>query len=103
MFQVGFDVGYAQGFRNGFVLGRYQGLKVAHQQIDNQRLSESSATMDLMLTKPTRGQCQLCVDQQLINKDIPEITDIQAAHAAGVEAALSQRYHHLDTFVVADV
>lgn len=104
VFQAGFDRGYANGFANGFHLGRYQGLSTAFGQIDNRRASDdesSSGQLDLLLVKPTRGQCRVCVDQLLINQSIPQIEEIQREHAARVKNALSERYRDVEQFVAA--
>lgn len=96
VFQSGFDIGMAEGFRNAFTIGKHQGLATAYIQIDNQKQFE---VLDLMLAKPTRGQCLICTDKELINKTIPVILKAQTKHSAIVSDALQKKYAQITEFL----
>lgn len=96
VFQNGFDIGMAEGFRNAFIIGQQQGLVTGYNQIKNQKQSEIT---DLMLAKPTRGQCLICSDKQLINEPIPDIVKAQTKHSANVSDALQKKYDSITEFL----
>lgn len=83
MFQSGFDAGYNEGFKNAFNIGKYHGLTTA---------AATNTKEDLLLRKPTRGQCQICTDPTLLEKSISDITAIQSKHSQNVNEALNKRY-----------
>ncbi|KAJ6639741.1 Protein YAE1 like [Pseudolycoriella hygida] len=83
MFQAGFDVGYKEGFKNSFKIGRFHGLTTAAQ---------INTSHDLLLKKPTRGHCQICIDSTLLDKSISEITAAQTSHSQSVNETLNKRY-----------
>jgi hypothetical protein len=60
IFQKSFDKGYEDGFRNGFLMGK---LKSQAKEIDEN-------------FKPATGNCQICVDQKLLEKSESELQDI---------------------------
>lgn len=97
VFQHSFDDGYAAGFRNGLQLGRYQGLTTAFAQINADSQPSTSST-DLLLLKPTRGQCQVCTDQLLINRPVDDLVRLQGAHEAKCRIALETKYAHIERF-----
>lgn len=84
MFQSGFDVGYKEGFKNAFNIGKYHGQTIA---------AGTNIKDDLLLRKPTRGQCQICTDPTLLDKSVEEITAVQTKHSQNVNDALNKRYH----------
>lgn len=94
VFQIGFDIGMAEGFRNAFIIGKHQGLSTSYNQIENQ-----NKVPDVMLAKPTRGQCLICSDKQLINKTIPEIIEAQTKHSKSVFNALQKKYAPVTEFL----
>lgn len=96
VFQEGFDIGMAEGFRNAFNIGRHQGLALGYNQIENHTQSE---VPDLLLAKPTRGQCLICNDKELINKTIPEIIKAQTKHSENVSEALQKKYASITEFL----
>lgn len=96
VFQNGFDIGMAEGLTNAFTIGRHQGLATAYKQIENQKQSE---VPDLLLAKPTHGQCLICSDKQLINETIPDIIKAQTKHAANVSEALQKKYAPITEFL----
>lgn len=79
-FQRDFDIGYADGFRNGFILGKFKGI------------SSSAAEKDLILQETARGQCTICVDQSLLEKPIADIRKSQETHMEQVQQTLRSRY-----------
>lgn len=79
-FQRDFDVGYAEGFKNGFFLGKTKGL------------NRETTGNDLILSKTARGQCVVCVDQSLMEKPIDEIRETQEMHMNKIRETLSSRY-----------
>lgn len=99
MFQQGFDHGYAIGFRNGFHLGVQIGRLNADTDISNKANSGSSevlkvspATTDLTLKRPTRGQCVVCNDQNLMNEKIDVVVDLQQRHMNRISTTMATRY-----------
>lgn len=96
VFQSGFDIGMAEGFRNAFTIGKHQGFVTAYNQIKQQNQSE---VLDLMLAKPTRGQCLICSDKQLINETIPDIIKAQTNHSTNVSDALQKKYAPIGEFL----
>lgn len=93
--QAGFDIGYAEGFRNAFTVGRYQGLTSAEKFKKALTATDNETQLDLLLMKPTRGQCQICQDNSLINENIENILAVQKKHAKAVAEALHRKYGHL--------
>lgn len=51
-----------------------------------------TATKDLILNRPARGQCVICTEQTLINEDIDVILNHQKRHINRINEALEQRY-----------
>lgn len=95
VFQKGFDVGYESGFRNGYRLGTQIGQLNASNDISNRvnrGIAVSSATSDLILKRPTRGQCVVCTDQNLINENIDRVVELQEKHFTKIDDTLASRY-----------
>lgn len=62
VFQDGFDKGYEDGFLNGFKLGL-----LAYQP-------------NIKIENTTRGNCQICGNQELLNLSISELSLHQSCH-----------------------
>lgn len=90
VFQKGFDDGYESGFRNGYMLGQIQGQLYAKERV---------LSTDLLLKKPPRGQCQICIVKDLMNESIPHIIEIQRKHMQNVELTLEKRYGLNNNFI----
>lgn len=87
-FQKGFDDGFEQGFQNGFLLGKYKGsLSVSTGQT-----ADSNVQNDLILQRPSRGQCTLCTDPSQKDNSISDIIDKQTEHMKRIESTLQTRY-----------
>lgn len=97
VFQTSFDDGYTIGVRNGLQLGRYQGVLAALAQI--QDTATQTPINDLLLVKPTRGQCQICTDKELINGTVDELHAIQSAHETKCQQALAKKYPDIQNFI----
>lgn len=85
-FQKGFDDGYEQGFKHGSLLGKYKGDLWAEQ------LQQGTNAYDLLLHRPSRGQCVLCTNPALKEDTISNIVVAQSEHMARVTSALQTRY-----------
>lgn len=90
-FQKGFDDGYEQGFKNGFLLGKYKG-RLSTEQSSRNECADSSNRNDLILHRPSRGQCILCTNHSLKDDSISDIIDKQVDHMKRIESTLSSRY-----------
>lgn len=89
-FQNGFDAGYEQGFKNGFLLGKYNGsLSIGSNKDANK---ESKIQNDLILHRPSRGQCILCTNPTLKDNSISDIVDKQTEHIKRIATTLESRY-----------
>lgn len=86
-FQKGFDDGYEQGFTNGFLLGKYKGILAS-----SDTGAQSNIQNDLILQRPSRGQCILCTNPSLKDDSISDIIDKQTEHMKRIESNLSSRY-----------
>lgn len=80
-FQRDFDTGFECGFKNGFELGKYRAI-----------YENNSDRLDIILNKPSRGQCVVCTDSSLKEKSTPEITATQEAHIEKCFQTLDSRY-----------
>lgn len=96
MFQDSFDDGYELGYRNGKQLGFHQGMAIAFAQINPEARAPDSN--DLLLLKPTRGQCQVCLNKGLINNDVDDLRQVQNAHEQKCKNALEARHAHIVEF-----
>lgn len=105
MFQAGFDNGYENGFKNAHNIGYHQGLVAAMKQMDSNRVPDSCLEcieqnrLDLLLAKPTRGQCQICLDKNLVNESIGQVVNVQNMHCLKVNEALDEKYRGLKEFL----
>lgn len=88
-FQDSFDIGYANGFKNGYILGTYRAINATKEQ---QSLQQQQPQNDLALQRVSRGQCVLCTDKSLIESDIGEIVERQARHVDKIRSVLESRY-----------
>lgn len=86
-FQKGFDDGYEQGFKNGFLLGKYKG-SVSVQPTKNDSNIDLN---DLILQRPSRGQCILCTNPSLKDNSITNIVGKQTDHMNRIELTLDSR------------
>ncbi|KAJ8924453.1 hypothetical protein NQ315_007250 [Exocentrus adspersus] len=67
-FQVHFDAGFKEGFKNGYALGKYKGLLKAHTK------QNSSETVQYpLLEKTSRGSCEVCRNEGLLEEDVASI------------------------------
>lgn len=90
-FQKGFDNGYEQGFKNGFLLGKFKG-SLSVQATKNETNTVSNVQNDLILQRPSRGQCILCTDHSLKDNSISDIVGKQTDHMKRIESTLESRY-----------
>ncbi|XP_031620058.1 protein YAE1 [Contarinia nasturtii] len=90
-FQKGFDDGYEQGFKNGFLLGKYNG-QLTIEPTKNDSKSDGKARNDLILQRPSRGQCILCTNPSLKDDSIKDIVNKQNEHMKRIESTLESRY-----------
>lgn len=44
------------------------------------------------LSKPTTGNCRICLDSDLLNKTIKEVSDVQEKHHQDVKSKLHSHY-----------
>lgn len=89
-FQNGFDAGYEQGFRNGYTLGKYKGSLTVPLKKD--ATTDSNVQNDLILQRPSRGQCILCTNPSLKDNSISDIVEKQTNHQMRIETTLASRY-----------
>lgn len=89
-FQRGFDEAYEQGFKHGFLLGEYK-AKVLYAQ-SSRYDSNVPVQNDLILQRPSRGQCILCTNPSLKDNSISDIIDKQTDHMKRIESTLASRY-----------
>lgn len=92
-FQVGFDVGYQHGFKYGFLLGKFKGcLSIEQAQAKEENKSNLSGQNDLMLQRPSRGQCILCTNPSLKDESIGDIVIKQTEQMGNIESTLESNY-----------
>lgn len=110
VFQKGFDIGFEQAFSNAYTIGRYQGQLKAVQQLPQDTIRSEpiekcleNCDHDLLLNKPTRGHCQVCINNELIKKDIGDILAVQSKHSESVNAALAKKYNPVLEYLKEDV
>lgn len=94
-FQTGFDIGYQNGIRNGFILGKQKGLLSAEPDACNSNV-KFDVQNDLILQRPSRGQCILCTDKALIDNSISDIVELQTKHINQIQTTLKTRYEQTE-------
>ncbi|KAJ8981351.1 hypothetical protein NQ317_002888 [Molorchus minor] len=67
-FQEHFDIGYKEGFQNGYALGKYKGSLLAYSRQHFLGLLTNS-----LLEKVSRGRCEICRHEELLNEGVSEI------------------------------
>ncbi|RZB38657.1 uncharacterized protein BDFB_011324, partial [Asbolus verrucosus] len=70
-FQNSFDEGFCEGFRNGYVMGLYRGVLFTENKLNN------TSIKDQLLSKPKRGWCQICLDDNLLSETTSKIVVAQ--------------------------
>lgn len=68
-FQASFDSGYEDGLRMGYLLGIQQGKLALEDPPANQ-------TPEKPENNPRRGKCEICKDENLLNKQEDEVRAI---------------------------
>lgn len=91
-FQNGFDDGYEQGFQNGFMLGKYKGTIFGSSLMDASNSKNQAIQNDLILYRPSRGQCILCTNPSIQENCVKDIVTQQNEHIKIVKATLESRY-----------
>ncbi|XP_076765642.1 uncharacterized protein LOC143432697 [Xylocopa sonorina] len=91
VFQEGFDIGYKEGFRTAFMLGKFKSLlNTASQDVKHpQNIKE-------ILNKTRRGICHICMTESEsgnnIEKPFSEIINEQKTHSINVLETLHQYF-----------
>lgn len=89
VFQDGFDEGYKDGFLNGFKIGQQQGIFLAAKK------DESNFIVD----HTTRGNCQICGNQELLSLTISKLSTHQTSHFKEKYRTIEKTYKHLQNFI----
>lgn len=71
-FQKSFDIGYQQGFQNGYMLGKYKGILAAQFSLTNEETNHP------LLEKTNMGNCIVCKESEILEKDINEVLNLQS-------------------------
>lgn len=71
VFQEAFDAGYGDAFKFAFQLGQYKGLYTASGRM----------TVPPELEKTSRGECQTCVQPDILKRPVDELRLLQQEHS----------------------